>query len=112
MKNLYRGLGAGLLIGIIDCIIFTVSGQPITSYDVAAALTFWTGIGAVVFTTSIPVSPVLKGILFAIILNIPWAINFASLGLVEYLAPVAIFSVIFGAMIGFASGKWSDNLVS
>lgn len=107
MKLAFAGALMGLVAGVFDCALFYVMGQPITLFDVGTAVTFWTGVGVVISTVEIGMPPVVKGVGLAVLLNIPWAINFSGMGMVELLIPMIPLALIYGAAMGFLSGKFA-----
>ncbi len=52
MRNL-QGATLGFIAGAVDCWFYISSGLPVTSYDIATALTFWTSVGWIIHITGL-----------------------------------------------------------
>lgn len=105
MRSL-QGLLLGLIAGVVDCGIYSIMGVSITNYDVATALTFWSVTGWLIHVTELGVPNILKGILIALALNVPWAINFVGLGVGGEMLPfILALGLVFGSLLGVISSK-------
>ena len=99
------GLMAGATIGLIDCGLFMAMGLPVGGSEIASALSFWSVSGLVIFSISWPGMPfMLKGVILASLLNLPWMIDFHARGMGEMLPMVMGLALIFGLALGWASG--------
>ncbi len=105
MKTHMIGLGLGLTIGIIDCGLFTASGMPLTTPVIISALVFWTTVGWVIHSVTIPLPSMVKGLGISLFLNTPWIIEFVFVQeLSDMLVPMLSVAAIFGLLLGFTSG--------
>ncbi|WP_419903128.1 hypothetical protein [Kiloniella sp.] len=113
MKNHLIGLILGLVIGVIDCGLFAASGMPLTPPVIISALVFWTAVGWVIHSVTIPLPSILKGLVVSLFLNTPWIIEFVFVQeLSDMLIPMLSVATIFGVLLGLTSGiinKKSDR---
>lgn len=106
MKNSIQGLVVGFLVGAVDCGLYLTMGVPVSSYDIAIALSFWTIAGWLIHVTQLAIPNLLKGLLVALALNIPWAIHFTAQGMAQEVLPfMVVMGSLFGLLLGWLSGK-------
>lgn len=115
MKNtkldcpIVKALLIGLLLGIVDAVMIPMVDPNWNYYSLAVVITFWSIVSLVTKVTNIGGKiGVQKGIIWSVILNIPWLFNFASLGLMDYVILVPVFAVVYGAIIGFLNMKFNN----
>jgi len=110
-NRICKGLIIGVIFGILQIILLPLLKSELNSvFTIGTALTFWGAVGIVVATTNINVkSPITKGILIALLLNLPWILYFADIGLNNLLLPLAIMSVVFGGGIGYIDSKYNKK---
>jgi hypothetical protein len=109
MNAIIKALFIGLIFGIIDAILIINMDPNWNYYHIATAITFWSIASLVVRTTNLGGEVgIKKGIIWAFILNIPWAFNFAGMGMVELLAPLTVLSLVFGTGIGFLNKRFNN----
>lgn len=105
MKDIGIGLLIGLVVGILDVVIFKfVFGIPVSDLDALGAIAFWTATGMLVHTSSIPFHPILKGLFIACAIGIAWlvdAVNGGRSGQILFLIGIFVF---YGALTGLFSG--------
>lgn len=104
MKHHVTGILIGFVVGLVDCALFVVSGEPLTGAMIATALTFWPTIGWAVHMTDIPLPAAAKGILVALFFNVPWIIEYVvSQGHTDLFVVMIGLATVFGALIGLTS---------
>ncbi len=110
MNNHFTKWKNGLLVGVI---VATLEGLLIWAADpntqpwvLVQSISFWLFCGLVVYMTETGLPTVINGIVLTILLNIPWYIALSIVGgKPNHLIPLVVASLIFGVIIGFASGK-------
>lgn len=106
MTNSVQGLVFGFIVGAVDCGIYVLMGAPVTAYDIATAITFWTFTGWLIHISQLAVPSVVKGFIISLALNVPWAINFAAQGMAQEVLPfMVVMGSLFGLFLGWLSGK-------
>ena len=104
MKKHITGLIIGLAIGALDCALFAVAGESLTTAIVTTALSFWMTIGWAVHMAEVPIPSVFKGVLIAWFFNVSWVIEFViNQGQTDLLIPMLVLATVFGAVIGLTS---------
>ena len=106
MKNSIQGLILGFVIGAVDCGLYLAMGAPISSFDIAIALSFWTIAGWLIHVVQLAVPNLLKGLIVSFALNVPWAIHFTAQGMAQDVLPfMVVVGSLFGLFLGWLSGK-------
>ena len=105
MKTVLTGLLLGFIAGALDCLLFYMSGFPITAVEMVGALSFWPAVGLVIFTSNIPLPAILRGVLLAVVMSLPWAVDFTFKNQLELILPLFIVAIIWGALLGL-SQQW------
>ncbi|KZL17929.1 hypothetical protein PsAD2_02806 [Pseudovibrio axinellae] len=104
MRLHLEGIAIGVLAGLLDCVVFVLSG-PVKPADLASAIAVWTMVGWAIHTSAdLPVHPIIKSIGLCLLFNIPWLIEFVFIhGQSDLLVPILVMAVVFGAAIGWLS---------
>ena len=106
MNGYMKAIIIWLLIGAIDSIMMVTMSPEWTYFSLTILITLWIGVSLVVRTSSLfKNKPIIKWIVWSLILTLPWAISFAELGMMELVIMMPIFSVIYGVIIGFLNNK-------
>ncbi len=105
MKTVLTGLLLGFIAGVLDCLLFYMSGFPITVIEAAGALSFWPVVGLVIFTSNIPLPAILRGVLLAVVMSLPWAVDFIFKNQFELILPLFIVAIVWGALLGLAQRR-------
>ena len=106
MTHSIQGLVLGFIVGAVDCGIYLSMGAPFTAYDIAVAITFWTMAGWLIHISQLAMPHVVKGLIIALALNVPWAINFAAQGMAQEVLPfMVVMGSVFGMLLGWLSSK-------
>ncbi|MTI09547.1 hypothetical protein [Curvivirga aplysinae] len=99
-----QGLIIGLVIGGLDCLLFWMSGLPISGAMLVQALLFWMAVGWVIHVVNLKMNFLLKGILVAIFLNSPWMIEFVFIqAMQDMLIPMLVVAIILGVVAACCS---------
>ena len=106
MKKTVEGLVIGLVVGILDVICFKfILGFPVTNINALLAITFWTAAGYFIHNIELSIPNVVKGILFALGMGVPWLLDAVSRGKPEETPVLAGIFIVFGAITGLLSGR-------
>lgn len=103
MNDIYIALVIGIIAGVIDIIPMII--QRIDKYASFSAFGHWVVLGLIIPYVNWNIQPWLKGILLALLTAIPIMIMVYPKDK-KALIPMAIFSVILGAGVGFAGAKY------
>jgi len=107
-KTILKALSFGLVIGIIDSILVANLDPDWHYLDIITIITFWTILSLVIKTSSFGGEVgIKKGIIWSIILNVPWATHFAAIGMTEILPLFVIVTFLYGAIIGWLNSKFN-----
>lgn len=113
MKKHLIGLSLGLVIGVVDCALFTASGMEMTAAMIFEALLFWTAVGWVIHVVNVRLPNLVKGAVISLFLNAPWIIEYVAIqGMSDMLMPMVIVGVIFGSIAGLISGRLNRHFLS
>ncbi len=102
MNKIVAGLVLGLIAGIIDVIPMVL--QKLTWDANLSALAMWIIAGFFISTSELRINSILKGILISFLLLTPVAILIAWKEPMS-LIPIAIMTLVLGALLGFAISK-------
>jgi len=103
-NNLVLGVLLGAAAGLLDLVPMLLQGL---TWDAnLSAFFLWVVAGFFLATTSLKLAPVLKGILIPFLCLLPSAF---IIGWQEpfSLLPIAVMTLLLGALLGFAYGKFS-----
>lgn len=109
MKTVLTGLLFGFIAGVLDCLVFYASGFPITAVEMVGALSFWPVVGLVIFTSNIPLPAILRGVLLAVVMSLPWAVDFIFKNQLELILPLFIVAIIWGALLGLSQQRQAQR---
>jgi len=102
VNKIVAGLVLGLIAGIIDVIPMVL--QKLTWDANLSALAMWIIAGFFISTSELRINSILKGILISFLLLTPVAILIAWKEPMS-LIPIAIMTLVLGALLGFAISK-------
>jgi hypothetical protein len=105
MNKILIALLIGLTAGIIDIIPMII--QKIDKYSCASALVQWIVLGFVIAHVQMQIPNWAKGSLIAVLACLPIVILVAAND-VKSIPPIIIMSLVLGAAVGFATGKFAS----
>src|SRR4030095_12363474 len=100
MSRVPLGVLLVLIIGAVDVAIMLPLAFPDKRAALLGAFCARFALGFFAAVTSLPLSPVLTGILVGILTSLPDAI------ITKAYAPIMITGIIFGALAGWIVGRW------
>ena len=100
MPRVPLGIVLGLACGVVDVLLMLPLGFPDKRAALAGAFCSRFALGFFAAVTSLPLSPVLTGIIVGILTSLPDAI------ITKAYAPIMITGVLFGAIAGWIVGRW------
>ena len=101
-NNIATGLLLGVVMGILDVIPMVIQGL---TWDAnLSAFFLWVVSGFMVATSTLKLQPILKGIVIAFLCLLPSVFIIGWNDPVSLL-PIAIMTLILGALLGFGYGK-------
>ena len=101
MPRAQLGIALGLAFGVIDVLLMLPLSFPDKRAALLGAFCARFALGFFTAVTSLPLSPVLTGILVGILTSLPDAI------ITKAYLPIMITGVIFGALGGWIVGRWA-----
>ena len=104
MERLRFGVILGLAIGIIDVLLMLPLSFPDKRSALLGAFSSRFALGFFAAVVKLPVSPVASGVLVGVLTSIPDAM------VTKAYAPILITGVLFGAIAGWAVGRWGGPL--
>ncbi len=100
MSRVTLGLILGLSIGIADVLLMLPLSFPDRRTALLAAFSSRFSLGFFAATITVPLSPIVAGVLVGLLTSIPDAI------VTKAYAPILVTGVIFGALAGWIVGRW------
>lgn len=94
------GITLGIAFGVIDVLLMLPFGFPDKRAALLGAFSARFALGFFAAVASLPLSPVLTGIIVGILTSLPDAI------ITKAYAPIMITGVIFGVIAGFIVDRW------
>ena len=111
MRQSLEGLVIGLLVGILDVSIFKfVLHFLLSTFDALGAVSFWVVVGYFIHNTAPALPAVIRGILFALAIGMPWLLDSANKGAVEEIPMLIVIFSVFGALTGIVSGLYARSV--
>ena len=108
-KIIYKALTFGFVVGIIDALLVANIDPNWNYLSIVTVITFWTILSLVISTSTFGGQPgITKGIVWSIILNLPWAAHFSSIGMANILPLFFLVAFIYGAGIGWLNKKYNS----
>lgn len=108
-KIILKALSFGLVIGIIDAILVANLDPKWHYLDMITIVIFWTTLSLIIKTSSFGGEiGIKKGIIWSIILNIPWVTHFIAIGMQEIMPLFIIVAFLYGAIIGWLNRKFNS----
>ena len=99
-KKIIKGVGLGVIAGLLDIIPMIMQGLP--THSILSAFSMWVVLGFLINTSTLEMNGVLKGLLLSFLVILPTAILIGQAEPVS-LIPISIMTVILGSLLGFAS---------
>ena len=103
MNRLAKSLLIGCVAGIVDVVPMLIMELPWR--ETGSAFIHWLGLGFIITHVSLSTAPWLKGVIIAVLAAIPILILISGQGF-EAMGPIMVSSVILGAGVGWATGRW------
>jgi hypothetical protein len=100
MPRVPLGIVLGLACGVVDVLLMLPLSFPDKRAALVGAFCSRFALGFFAAVTSLPLSPVLRGIIVGILTSLPDAI------ITKAYAPIMITGVLFGAIAGWIVGRW------
>lgn len=94
------GIVCGLLVGVLDVLLMLPMSFPDKRAALLGAFSSRFLIGFFSGTSTLPLPPVLSGLLIGVLTSIPDAI------ITKAYVPILVTGVIFGAVVGWIVGRW------
>src|SRR5262245_37307296 len=102
MSRVTLGVVLGLGIGIADVLLMLPMSFPDKRAALLGAFSSRFALGFFAATTRLPMSPLATGVIVGILTSLPDAI------ITKAYAPILITGVVFGALAGWAVGRWAS----
>lgn len=100
MTRVTLGVLLGSVIGVVDVLLMLPLAFPDKRAALMGAFCSRFALGFFTAVVSLPLSPVLSGVIVGVLTSLPDAI------ITKAYAPIMITGVIFGAVAGFIVGRW------
>jgi hypothetical protein len=100
MTRIMLGALLGLGIGIADVLLMLPLSFPDKRAALLGAFCARFALGFFAATVSLPMSPIVTGVVVGLLTSLPDAI------ITKAYAPIMVTGVVFGAIAGFIVGKW------
>ena len=100
MPRVPLGIGMGIGFGVLDVLLMLPLSFPDKRAALLGAFCARFALGFFAAVVTLPLNPVLTGILAGILTSLPDAI------ITKAYAPIMITGVIFGAIAGWIVGRW------
>ena len=101
MGRLTLGVILGLTIGVVDVLLMLPLSFPDKRAALLGAFSSRFALGFFAAVVKLPMSPIMSGVLVGVLTSIPDAI------VTKASAPILITGVLFGAIAGWAVGRWA-----
>jgi len=106
MKKIVFALATGVIAGGVDILPMVLNKMD--WYSTSSAFVHWIALGIIIPYVSWKIVPWAKGVVIAVITSLPIMLIVAKED-VTAIAPMLIFSVVLGALLGFCSNKLPKN---
>jgi hypothetical protein len=100
MQRVRLGIGLGIAVGVIDVLLMWPLSFPDKRAALLGAFCARFALGFFTAVSTLPLSPVLAGIVVGILTSLPDAI------ITKAYVPIMATGVIFGAAAGWIVGRW------
>lgn len=105
MTKLWISLVIGLIAAIIDVTPMII--QKLDKTACVSAFIHWVVLGVIISYTNMPLIPFVKGIVISVLAILPILV-IVSKEDKKAIIPILIMTIILGAGVGFASGKFAE----
>jgi hypothetical protein len=110
-NTILKTLSFGLFVGIIDAILVSNLDPHWTYLNAITVITFWTILSLVINTSSFGgEASIKKGIMWSVILNLPWSTHFISIGMMEIIPLFIIVTFLYGAVLGWLNYRFNSKI--
>lgn len=100
------GLAIGIIAGLVDCLIYYLSGMSIPIATAVSGVAFWATVGWTIHATHGAAPGYLRGILISLFFNVPWLVEFAwNQGATDLVLPILVVAVVLGVAMGAISQR-------
>jgi hypothetical protein len=100
MSRVPLGIGLGIVFGVVDVLLMLPLSFPDKRAALLGAFASRFALGFFAAVTTLPIPPVLAGIVVGILTSLPDAI------ITKAHVPIMVTGVIFGGLSGWIVGRW------
>lgn len=105
-RNWMNAVLIGIISSSLEGFLLFFAAPELSFWVFAESVLFWFTCGLIIYFTENTIPFVLNGIVFSVILSLPWYISIAVVPKeLDHLLPLLIQGIIFGALIGFLTKK-------
>lgn len=109
MKKCLVALWIGLIFGIVDAFLVMNLDPNWNYYSLATVIILWPIVSLVISESRLWWCIwIKKGIIWSLVLNLPWAVHFISLWMGDFFLPVLVIAMIYGALIWLLNLKFNN----
>jgi hypothetical protein len=101
MNRITLGLLLGVVIGVVDVLLMLPLSFPDRRAALLGAFSARFALGFLAANVSLPVHPVLSGVIVGVLTSLPDAI------ITKAFAPIMVTGVVFGAIAGWIVGRYA-----
>jgi hypothetical protein len=107
MQKLFIALSIGLAAGILDVIPMLLKKAPLNAWLVP--MVHWVIVGVLIAYAKMPLPNWATGLIVALLTTLPTLITYSQTK-PQSVLPIAIVSIVFGAIIGVANQRFNDQI--
>jgi hypothetical protein len=107
MQKLFIALSIGLAAGILDVIPMLLKKAPLNAWLVP--MVHWVIVGVLIAYVKMPLPNWATALIVALLTTLPTLITYSQTK-PQSVLPIAIVSIVFGAIIGVANQRFNDQI--